>query len=284
MPRYYAWVDTDAGEVPTLDDIADLRRGHGSSPDQAPRRRAPSSSRAGTTGTPKGASRDTTDAAGAALGFVARVPLKIRDTTLVAAPGFHAWGAAHLAAGTGARLDAWSCQRRFDPEAVLAAIDMHRVRTLAVVPVMLQRILDLPEDVRAPLQHVVARSASRRAARRCRATSRSGGWTRSATTSTTPTGRRRCRSCRVADPPQLRATPGTAGTPLRGNTIRLLDDKGNDVAVGETGRIFVGNGALFDGYTGGGTKEIIDGLMSIGDVGHFDDARQPCWSTGATTT
>ena len=37
-----------------------------------------------------------------------------------------------------------------------------------------------------------------------------------------------------------------------------------------TGRIFVGNDAQFEGYTGGGTKEMIEGLMSIGDLGHFD--------------
>ena len=29
---------------------------------------------------------------------------------------------------------------------------------------------------------------------------------------------------------------------------------------------------LFDGYTGGGSKAVIDGLMSTGDVGHFDEA------------
>ncbi len=55
-------------------------------------------------------------------------------------------------------------QRRFDPERVLAAIDMHRVRTLVVVPVMLQRILELPEDVRAKYDtsslEVVASSGS----------------------------------------------------------------------------------------------------------------------------
>ena len=28
----------------------------------------------------------------------------------------------------------------------------------------------------------------------------------------------------------------------------------------------------FEGYTGGGSKDVIDGLMSSGDVGHFDAA------------
>jgi fatty-acyl-CoA synthase len=43
------------------------------------------------------------------------------------------------------------------------------------------------------------------------------------------------------------------------------------VPTGETGRIFVGNSMLFEGYTGGGHKESIDGLMSSGDVGRFDE-------------
>jgi fatty-acyl-CoA synthase len=41
--------------------------------------------------------------------------------------------------------------------------------------------------------------------------------------------------------------------------------------LGQTGRIFVGNELLFEGYTGGGSKETLDGLMGTGDVGHFDD-------------
>ena len=43
-------------------------------------------------------------------------------------------------------------------------------------------------------------------------------------------------------------------------------------AQGETGRIFVGNEMLFEGYTGGGSKDVIDGLMATGDVGRLDDA------------
>ena len=43
------------------------------------------------------------------------------------------------------------------------------------------------------------------------------------------------------------------------------------VAPGETGRIFVGNELAFEGYTGGGNKDAIDGLLSSGDVGHFDE-------------
>jgi fatty-acyl-CoA synthase len=72
-------------------------------------------------------------------------------------------------------------------------------------------------------------------------------------------------------PDELRAAPGTAGRPPRGAVVRILDEHGRDVPQGQTGRIFVANANQFDGYTGGGGKEIIDGLMSSGDVGHFDE-------------
>ena len=52
--------------------------------------------------------------------------------------------------------------------------------------------------------------------------------------------------------------------------VRLLDDAGRTVPTGSCGRIFVGNAAQFEGYTGGGTNQRIGGLMSSGDLGHFD--------------
>ena len=75
----------------------------------------------------------------------------------------------------------------------------------------------------------------------------------------------------IAGPTDLRRAPGTAGRPPRGTTLRILDDDGVPLPVGQTGRIFVGNELLFEGYTGGGNKDLIDGLMATGDVGHFDD-------------
>jgi fatty-acyl-CoA synthase len=74
----------------------------------------------------------------------------------------------------------------------------------------------------------------------------------------------------IATPEDLRAAPGTAGRPPRGTEVRLLDENGREVPRGEVGRIFVGNEMSFEGYTGGGNKEAIDGLLSSGDVGHID--------------
>ena len=76
----------------------------------------------------------------------------------------------------------------------------------------------------------------------------------------------------IAAPADLRAAPGTAGRVPRGTVVKILDEHGREVPEGKVGRIFVANQAQFEGYTGGGGKEIIGGMMSSGDVGHFDDA------------
>jgi fatty-acyl-CoA synthase len=74
----------------------------------------------------------------------------------------------------------------------------------------------------------------------------------------------------IATPDDLRKAPGTAGRPPHGTIVRIFDEDGNELPRGETGRIFVGNEMRFEGYTGGGSKDDIDGLLSSGDVGHFD--------------
>jgi fatty-acyl-CoA synthase len=74
----------------------------------------------------------------------------------------------------------------------------------------------------------------------------------------------------IATPEDLRAAPGTAGRAPMGTVVKLLDAEGHEAAPGEGGRIFVANEMVFEGYTGGGNKEIVGGLMSTGDVGHFD--------------
>jgi fatty-acyl-CoA synthase len=76
----------------------------------------------------------------------------------------------------------------------------------------------------------------------------------------------------IATPEDLRAAPGTAGRAPHGTIVRIYDDDGKPAKQGETGRIFVGNEMQFEGYTGGGGKDVVDGLLSSGDVGHYDAA------------
>jgi fatty-acyl-CoA synthase len=75
----------------------------------------------------------------------------------------------------------------------------------------------------------------------------------------------------IASPQDLREAPGTAGKPPWSTIVKILDESGTELGQGKSGRIFVGNSLLFEGYTGGGHKDVVDGLMSTGDVGRFDE-------------
>ncbi|BCI91862.1 hypothetical protein NIIDMKKI_70680 [Mycobacterium kansasii] len=75
----------------------------------------------------------------------------------------------------------------------------------------------------------------------------------------------------IAGPKDLERNPATVGPVVKGVKVKILDENGKELPQGEVGRIFVGNAFPFEGYTGGGHKQIIDGLMSSGDVGYFDE-------------
>jgi fatty-acyl-CoA synthase len=57
---------------------------------------------------------------------------------------------------------------------------------------------------------------------------------------------------------------------MLGSRVAVLDDKDQPVMPGEKGRVFVGTVTPFEGYTGGGHKQIVDGMLATGDVGHFE--------------
>ena len=223
----------------------------------------------GTTGRPRGAARRADAGAAEAAGaLLARIPLRARDTQVVSAPLFHAWGFAHLMFGLG-RSATTVVSRRFDPSATLTDIERHRARVLVVVPVMLQRILGLAPTELARRDtsslEIIALSGSALGGRMAtEAINRFGpviyntyGSTEVAVAS-------------IATPDDLRRHPTTVGRPAPGVVVRILGNDGNDVATGANGRIFVGNGGRFDGYTSGVAKETQHDLLASGDVGHFD--------------
>ncbi len=222
----------------------------------------------GTTGTPKGARRAETSSLTPAVALLSAIPFRARDTTVIAPPLFHAWGFAHLTLGMafGSTL---VLRRRFDPEATLAAIAEHRATVLAVVPVMLQRLLALPPEVRDRYDtsslRVVAASGSQLSGEVANRFMDAFGDILYNLYGSTEVA-----WASIAGPEDLRAAPGTAGRPPLGTTVRILDDGGRELPVGETGRIFVRNDMLFEGYTGGGSKDVVAGMMATGDVGRFD--------------
>jgi fatty-acyl-CoA synthase len=74
----------------------------------------------------------------------------------------------------------------------------------------------------------------------------------------------------IAGPEDLRAAPGTVGRPPRGTTLRILDDEREEIGPGEVGHVFMGGELVFEGYSGGGGKEVVEGMMNTGDLGHLD--------------
>jgi fatty-acyl-CoA synthase len=267
VQRVVGWSEGEADE-PTLDSlIASAGDSNLKPPPDKPRFVILTS---GTTGTPKGAQRSSPDGLFALAALIDRIPFRSRDTMMIAAPLFHSWGFFHfiMSLPTASTI---VLRRRFDEEETLRAVQDHRAQVLAVVPVMLQRILQLPEETLAAYDLSSLRIASL-----------SG--------STLPGelaiewmdrfgdnvynlyGSTEVAYATVATPEDLRAAPGTAGRAPRGTVVRLYDEAGREVPRGEVGRIFVGNEMSFEGYTGGGGKEAIDGLLCSGDVGHLDSA------------
>jgi acyl-CoA synthetase (AMP-forming)/AMP-acid ligase II len=223
----------------------------------------------GTTGTPKGASRKQPDTLEPAAALFSKIPLRARETTMIAAPMFHSWGFAHFTLGL-ALSSTLVLRRKFDPEEILRAASQHRASALAVVPVMLQRILELPAETLArydtsSLRVIAASGSSLPGELATRAMDAFGEVLFNLYGSTEVAW------ATIATPGDLRAAPGTAGRPPMGTLVKLLDEGGQEVPQGGFGRIFVANEMMFEGYTGGGGKQIVKGLMSTGDVGRFDE-------------
>jgi fatty-acyl-CoA synthase len=225
----------------------------------------------GTTGTPKGAPRSSSRSLAPIGALLSKVPYRSGEATYVAPPMFHGVGYTQTLLSVSLGSTAIT-SRRFNVESTLEAVARHRPTALVVVPVMLRRIVSLLEEQPGRFDtsslRLVFVSGSQLEAelvRRARATIGDKLYNFYGSTEVA--------YATFATPEDLRAAPGSAGRPPFGATVRLYDEDGRPIeGVDRVGRIFVGNSFQFDGYTGGGSKEVIDGLMSTGDVGHFDAA------------
>ena len=221
----------------------------------------------GTTGAPKGARRSG-GGPDELAGMVEAIPWRGGETVVVAAPMFHAWGFGQLVIAA-----TMTCtvviRRRFDPEATLALVDEHMATGLSVVPVMLERIMDLPGEVldRYSLRSLrfVSASGSRMRPDSVRAFMDRFGDIVHNSYNATEAGQ-----ISVAAPADLRWAPDTAGRAVRGTLLRIVDDEGTPLGADQVGRIVVRGSSPFDGYTAGASKEFVEGFMVTGDVGRVD--------------
>jgi len=223
----------------------------------------------GTTGTPKGATRHAPPTLAPIGGILSHVPFKSGEVTSLPSPMFHALGYLHgtLAMALGSTL---LLRRRFRPLTIVEDIEKYGATALVVVPVMLSRILDALDNAdrgydMSTLRIVFVSGSQLGAELATRATKRLGPVIYNLYGST------EVAFATIARPADLEINPATVGPIVKGAKVKILDEQGNELPQGQVGRIFVGNAMPFEGYTGGGGKQIIDGLLSSGDLGYFDD-------------
>ena len=270
VDRYLAWVEPGSDltdrTVPVLDEIIASTEDR---PWPAPAK--PGGFvllTSGTTGTPKGAPRPHTSALASAQ-FLDRIPLRSNEATYMGAPLFHGTGLSQfiLSFALGSKV---VMRRKFNPEEALRGVAEHRCTALVLVPTMLQRIVDLPKEVRAKydtssLRIIFVAGSALSPDLGNRANEAFGDVVHNLYGST------EVAVATVATPADWRRAPGTVGRAPVGCKVVLYDEKGERITEPNvTGRVFVGSGLSFGGYTDGRHKEIIDGLLSSGDVGHFD--------------
>jgi fatty-acyl-CoA synthase len=262
--------DSDEPSGSTDDTLADLIAANSKS--SAPKAGKHSSIiilTSGTTGTPKGANRSTAPTLAPIGGILSHVPFKAGEVTSLPSPMFHALGYLHatIAMFLGSTL---LLRRRFKPPLVLEDIEKHKATALVVVPVMLSRILAALEkmDEKPDLSslRIVFVSGSALGADLAERGLKDLG----------PViynmyGSTEIAFATIAEPKHLEFNSSTAGPVVKGVKVKIFDDNGKELPQGEVGRIFVGTSFPFEGYTGGGNKQIIDGLLSSGDVGYFDE-------------
>jgi len=201
-----------------------------------------------------------------ALGITPGARCLISAPLYHSAPGSYFLFAAHCAAWL--RVEA-----RFDAEATLAAIEHYKITHAYLVPIMFVRLLRLPQKVRnrydltslqfvattgAPCPHDVKRAMIEwfgEVIYESYAASEIGYVT-------------------SISPREALAKPGSAGRPIEGVSLAILDDQGEEVPPGTIGKIYVRtNLALpFTYINRPADRDAIEhnGFVTVGDIGYID--------------
>ncbi len=223
----------------------------------------------GTTGTPKAATRDIgSSGASALLSLFEVVPYRDGDVIVCPAPMFHSFGLLTFSTAvfTGATL---ILPDAFDPEGTLEAIAEHGATAASFIPVMIRRMLELPEETRSrydlsSLRIVLTSGSAMPPDLRARATelfgetlydlygSTEAGW------------------IAIATPGDVRAAPDSVGRPVPSVEVAILDEDGQPVPRTETGRVCARGTAEFEGYASGEEVDEHAGYLDTGDLGYLD--------------
>lgn len=263
LGRYRCWADT-----PGDDTVSALVASSPSTPPGPPEQESSIVIlTSGTTGTPKGAPRAQPKSLAPAGGVLTSIPFRANQVTSVPAPMFHGVGFLHstIALSTGCTL---ILRRKFNARAALEDLHTHKATALVCVPVMLSRMVDEveknPSEFDLKALRIIFVSGSQLGSELA-----TRGMNAFGPILYNLYGSTEVAFATIAGPDDMKIDPSTVGRVCTGAKVRLFDEAGKEVPEGDIGRIFVGTPIPFEGYTGGGHKENIDGLLATGDVGYF---------------
>lgn len=228
----------------------------------------------GTTGKPKGAVRDFGRMGVMELvEILERLPISLQERHLVVSKLYHSAGQAFLLimAALGATI---YLEDHFDPEAILASIHRNEITSMFMVPTMISRVLALGDEAfekypPSALAMIVSGAAAFGQPLRERAIARFGpnriydfygaselGWVT------------------LINGQEMLDRPGSQGTPLRGQEIRVVDSNGV-LPPTEMGLIQVRTFSRMEGYLGDvkSSEDVFgdDGWMTVDDTGYLDE-------------
>jgi long-chain acyl-CoA synthetase len=230
----------------------------------------------GTTGRPKGIARQPMTPAQAEAATAMRhmaYGVEPDMRALLAAPWYHSAPNSY-ALGIAQENGTLYIEERFDAERTLQLIDAHRLTHAYLVPTMYVRLLALPPEVRARYDVTSMRFVSstgspcppdvKRAMidwwgpviNECYGASELGYMT-------------------MLTSEQALRKPGSAGPPMPGVTLKILDDEGRELPPGTPGLIYIHQPATPDfSYVGNAEARArmeAGGLKTMGDIGYLDD-------------
>lgn len=229
---------------------------------------------AGTTGNPKGAYRPNGVNPMVLFGWIQTFGFTADDVHLLAGPGYHSAPAAFatLQQIIGATL---VILKRFDPEQALRLIAEHRVNTTFMAPILVKRILDLPERVRSrydvsSMRALIVAAAPFPGDLKRRAAEYFGNsvWEFYGATETG--------IVTVIGPDDLLRKPQSCGRVMEGVEVMLSDDEGNEITEPHKhGELWSRSIGTFGEYlnkpeaTARNRRE--GGWFTVGDVAYRDE-------------
>ncbi|MFI5284019.1 MAG: class I adenylate-forming enzyme family protein, partial [Candidatus Dormibacterales bacterium] len=223
----------------------------------------------GTTGHPKGAWRPNGVDLANVLQVISIFGFDQDDVHLTCGPGYHSavsfFTAIHSILGATVVL-----QSKFDAGGALDLIARHRVTTTFMAPILLQRLVDeqerSPRDV-SSLRALLLGAAPCPQSLKAKAEAVLGQvlWEFYGATETGINT--------VLGPADQLRKPGSCGTAVPGQEIRLVSEDGDEAVVGEPGELMVRNTWLAEYYRrpDATSGSLHDGFFSVGDIAYRDE-------------